>query len=126
MAPRPKLPLTVTVDGRARHVIATTPKVWTEQEPSGRLRHHVGKLLLDGQAPSKVLDKPKPCTRCKQPSWAATALGRARHDACEGWTSVLPDEAFARVIFGVAADLGAALVISTTTTERISHDRRAA
>lgn len=129
MATRPTLPLTVTVGGVRRCVVAMTPKTWTEQEPSGRLRYHVGKLLVDGQAPSKVLDAPKPCTRCKQPSWAANALGRARHDACEGWTSVLPDDLYAEVVFGVAADLGAQLVTGTgfsTTTERTRHDRRAA
>lgn len=121
---RPKLPVTVTVGGVRRHVVARNTKVWTEQEASGRLRHHVGTLLTDGQLPSKVLDKPKPCTRCKQPSWAATARGRARHDACEGWTSMLPDEEFINLVCHIAADLGAALTTpgdSSATTEEVRH-----
>lgn len=126
MATKPELPLTVAVGGKRRDVVAMTTKVWTEREPSGRLVHHVGRLLVDGQPESKVLDKPKPCTKCKRPSWIGTRLGRARHDACEGWTATLPDELYAAVVFGVAADLGAQFLTPTTPTKGKTDVRRAA
>lgn len=134
MATRPKFPLDILVGGTRRHIVAKTTKTWVEQDSSGRLAHHVGTLLLDGQEASKVLDKPKPCTKCKQPSWAATVRGRARHDSCEGWTSVLTDEHYAAVVFGIAADLGAQFVTPiapagfdpASTTKEARHVRHAA
>lgn len=122
MATRPTFPLDVLVGGRRRHVVGKTLTTWIEQESSGRLVHHVGKLLLDGQEPTKVLDAPKVCKACKQPSWTGTVRSRAHHDTCEGWTALLPDEFYAAVVFGVAADLGAAFLTPIAPTEQTTKE----
>ena len=124
MATRPKFPLDVMVGGTRRHVVGKTPRTWIEQTPGGQLVHHVGTVLLDGQEPSTVLQTPKPCTRCKAPSWVGTARGRARHDACEGWAAVLPDEFYAAVVFAVAADLGANFLTPIAPTEHTKERPR--
>lgn len=116
MAARTQGPRTAVLDGVRRHVVATSTTTWTEQLPTGQLVHHVGKLL-DGQTVGKWLAEPKPCTRCKQPCQTATPRGRAVHDTCEGWTNVLTDELYAQVVFGVAADLGAAILTDTPPQE---------
>lgn len=107
---RPKLPITLTIDGRRRHIIAIEKTYWTEREPSGRLVHHVGKVLLDGQPEVKLIEKPRKCGRCKGDTFTTTKLGRPIHDTCEGWLNVLPDDLNAQVIFGVAVDLGATIL----------------
>jgi hypothetical protein len=131
MASKAKLPIDVTVGGVRRHVVhmtTKTPYVWTEQEPSGRLVHHVGKLLLDGQTPTKTIDPPRPCSVCKTPTVTTTMRGRPIHDTCEGWGNVMPDELEAQVIFGIAVDLGASVITTTThtpvTPKETQDDRR--
>ncbi|MGQ0774582.1 MAG: hypothetical protein ACT4NY_09215 [Pseudonocardiales bacterium] len=70
-----------------------------------RLRHNV-----EQQTVLQLLPEPKPCTRCRTPARTATARGRAVHLNCEGWLDVLTTEAIAKVLFGVAVDLGATVV----------------
>jgi hypothetical protein len=115
-----KLPIDVTIGGVRRHVVHMTtkiPHVWTELEtlPDGRARlvHHVGKLLLDGQTPTKLIEKPRPCSICKTPTYTTTMRGRPIHDTCEGWGNVMPDELEAQVIFGIAVDLNATIITRT-------------
>lgn len=124
---RPKLPLDVTIGGIRRHVVHMSPKTWTEQEPSGRLVHHVGKLLLDGQTPTKWIEAPRPCSVCKTPTHTTTMRGRPIHDTCEGWGNVMPDELEAMVVFHVALDLGAQVIThNDTRKENRDAPRRAA
>jgi hypothetical protein len=111
MARKPKLPIDVTVGGVRRHVVHMDTKTWTEQEASGRLVHHVGKLLLDGPTPTKFIETPRPCTVCKSPTYTTTMLGRPIHDACEGWTNVMPDDVEARALFEAAVALGVKEVV---------------
>lgn len=123
MAKKQKVPFMVTVGGVRRRVVHMTNQTWTEQESSGRLVHHMGKLLLEGQTPTKLIDKPRPCSKCKQPTITTTMRGRPIHDTCEGWLNVMPDELEAQVIFGIAVDLGATIV---TPKEDQRRARRAA
>lgn len=121
---KPKLPMAITVEGARRLVVGIEKDRWIEREPSGRLVHHVGKLLLDGQSPSKWIDEPRKCSRCKQLTHTTTKLGRPIHDTCEGWLNVMPDELAAQVIFGVAVDLGAQIIFDSP--KETHRDRRAA
>lgn len=93
-----KIPPLVLVDGLRRTVVESKPTYWISSR-GGVLTFHLGKLLIDGPAPTKVLDAPKVCGRCKTKSWAGTSRGRAVHDGCEGWLDTLPDDVFARVAF---------------------------
>lgn len=126
-AKKPKLPYTVMIDGvrhKVVHEITTMDgPVWTEQLPSGQLVHHAGKILT-GQTVGKWLDKPRPCSRCKQPCQTTTPLGRPVHDTCEGWLHILPDDLEAQIVFGVAADLGASMLTPATPARK--ETRRAA
>lgn len=103
-------PFTTSVGGVSRHVVVMGKGFWTERLDDGRLVHHLGNLLINGQTEGRWLDQPKPCSRCKQPSWTATPRGRAVHDTCEGMLDTMPDEHLSRIIFGVAAMLGATVV----------------
>lgn len=127
---KPKLPIDVTVGGVRRHVVHMDTKTWTEQETTGdggvRLVHHVGKLLLDGQTPTKLIETPRPCSVCKNPTITTTMRGRPIHDTCEGWGNVLPDELEAQVVFEVAVQLGASVITHDTTKETRDAPRHAA
>lgn len=111
------LPMTLTVAGTRRHIVGMNAEVWTEREPSGRLVHHVGQLLLNGQTPTKLIAKPRKCSVCKGPTYTTTTGGRPIHDMCEGLLNILPDDLAARVIFGVAVDLGASILTDSPTKE---------
>jgi len=105
--PATKRPINVIVGGRGRNVVQSKPTWWIETTPDGHLVH-CGRLLA-AQDPAQILAEPKKCGRCKRPAVTATARGRAYHSRCEGWLEVLPDDIANQVIFGVAADLHAAI-----------------
>lgn len=111
MARKPK-PTTVTVGGVKRDVLDRATKYWVERDPGGRVIIHAGRLL-ESQEPGTLLDEAKPCTVCKGATVTATARGRAVHPTCEGWLDVIPDAIHARIVSGVAADLGATVISST-------------
>lgn len=123
--PKFEVPFTVKVDGRRRRVVVREKEFWTEQLLDGRLAHHMGRLMMEGQAAGKWLDEPKICKTCKQPAQIATPLKRAFHPHCEGWLNVLPDDLNDQVVFGVASMLGA-YVLSDTLAPTPQEVHRAA
>lgn len=123
--PKFEAPFTAIVDGRRRRVVVWNKDFWTEQLPDGELVHHMGHLMMTGQANGKWLEQPKTCKTCKQPAQIATPLKRAFHPHCEGWLNLLPDDLNAQVIFGVASMLGASM-ISDSFAPDPQETRRAA
>lgn len=108
------MPRTVTIGGVRRNVIRETSEIWTERLPSGQLVHHLGKII-DTPFEGKWLDKPKPCSVCKQPCRTANGpRGRVFHDTCEGWTRVLPDDVEAQIVFAAAVALGGSFLTPVT------------
>lgn len=106
---RLKPPFRMRIYGQLREVVRLDTMSWTERRPDGRLVTWPGRLL-PAQEPGQILDEPKPCSVCKEPAITATARGRAHHMWCEKRWTILPDEQLAKIIHGVARDLGAQIL----------------
>jgi hypothetical protein len=75
---------------------------WTHH-PDGRITLGV---LLDAPVALPWLPAPKPCSRCKQPSWSGTVRGRAVHPNCDApWFDRLTEEAYEDVVWMVTRAL---------------------